>query len=207
MRLPASAEPGDPRLSPDSATAGRPPLARGKMLGMFLIGVGVLAAALAAVQSEADKVAWGLYAPALALSMAGVVIARRASRQAAQRPELVARDAQTLQDSLARIITNLGDLDRRSSTIPTSEFHGLIDALLREDLRLFAEARHTITHRHGLAAYARIMNEFAAGERYVNRVWSASVDGYVDEVRDYLTRARKQFEAARQALRALETSS
>lgn len=175
------------------------------ILGLLLIGVGVLAAALAAVQSEADTVAWWLYAPALALSMVGVVIARRTSRQAAQHPDLVARDAQTLQDSLARIITRLGELDHRSSTIPTSEFHGRIDALLRDDLLLFVEARHTITHRHGLAAYARIMNPFAAGERYLNRVWSASVDGYVDEVRIYLTRARTQFEAAQQELRALET--
>jgi hypothetical protein len=41
------------------------------------------------------------------------------------------------------------------------------------------------------------MSNFAAGERYINRVWSASTDGYVDEVRMYLERAREQFREAR----------
>jgi len=35
-----------------------------------------------------------------------------------------------------------------------------------------------------------------AGERYINRVWSASTDGYVDEVRTYLKRATEQFSEA-----------
>jgi hypothetical protein len=40
------------------------------------------------------------------------------------------------------------------------------------------------------------MNHFAAGERYLNRVWSASVDGYVDECRAYIGHAREQFHVA-----------
>ncbi len=43
----------------------------------------------------------------------------------------------------------------------------------------------------------RAMGAFAAGERYINRVWSASTDGYVDEVRNYLDRATQQFREAR----------
>jgi len=46
--------------------------------------------------------------------------------------------------------------------------------------------------------YADVMSNFAAGERYINRVWSASTDGYVDEVRSYLERARAQFSEAQQ---------
>jgi hypothetical protein len=40
------------------------------------------------------------------------------------------------------------------------------------------------------------MSNFAAGERYINRVWSASTDGYVDEVNLYLDRALRQFREA-----------
>jgi hypothetical protein len=40
------------------------------------------------------------------------------------------------------------------------------------------------------------MSAFAAGERYINRVWSASTDGYVDEVCNYLDRATQQFREA-----------
>jgi hypothetical protein len=41
------------------------------------------------------------------------------------------------------------------------------------------------------------MSAFAAGERYINRVWFASIDGYVDKVRGYLDRATQQFREAR----------
>ena len=38
--------------------------------------------------------------------------------------------------------------------------------------------------------------KFAAGERYLNRVWSSSIDGWIDEVRLYLGHARDQFRLA-----------
>ena len=61
-----------------------------------------------------------------------------------------------------------------------------IDELFPGDLNKFVEARETIPHVYRLQAYADVMSHFAAGERYLNRVWSASADGYVDEVRTYL---------------------
>ena len=64
---------------------------------------------------------------------------------------------------------------------------------MREDLANFAEARESIIHRYGSRSYAEIMSSFAAGERYINRVWSASTDGYVDEVGLYLGKAHQQF--------------
>ena len=48
-------------------------------------------------------------------------------------------------------------------------------------------------HVFGMQNYADVMSNFAAGERYINRVWSASTDGYEDEVRAYLVRALDQF--------------
>jgi hypothetical protein len=68
--------------------------------------------------------------------------------------------------------------------------------LLREDLNDFANARESMKHIFGLQNYADVMSAFAAGERYINRVWSASTDGYVDEVRSYLERATQQFREA-----------
>jgi hypothetical protein len=50
----------------------------------------------------------------------------------------------------------------------------------------------------GIQNYADVMSNFAAGERYINRVWSASTDGYVDEVHKYLERARAQFTEGQQ---------
>jgi len=60
-------------------------------------------------------------------------------------------------------------------------------------LNTFVEARESIAHTHSLNAYADVMSSFAAGERYLNRVWSASTDGYIDEVNAYLDKAQEQF--------------
>jgi len=54
---------------------------------------------------------------------------------------------------------------------------------------------------HGLfftlaPSYADVMSHYAGGERYLNRVWSASADGYVDEVNTYLDRSLEQFRLA-----------
>jgi hypothetical protein len=59
---------------------------------------------------------------------------------------------------------------------------------------------------YGLPGFAAVMGPYAGGERYLNRVWSASADGYVDEVEDYLGRALEQFHLASEALRSLESA-
>lgn len=49
------------------------------------------------------------------------------------------------------------------------------------------------------------MNPFAAGERYLNRVWSTSTDGYIDEAHIYVTKAREQFESALEVFQGLKS--
>ena len=81
-----------------------------------------------------------------------------------------------------------------------------IDLKLRNDLRRFADARESMVHLFGLQVYADIMSNFAAGERYINRVWSASADGYAEEATAYLGKAATQFgEAQRQLQQASDS--
>ena len=70
-------------------------------------------------------------------------------------------------------------------------------------MNLFAESRRSLGHRYGLQPYAEVMSSFAAGERYINRVWSASADSYVDEVMLYLDKAQDQFIDARDILKGI----
>ena len=74
------------------------------------------------------------------------------------------------------------------------DIHGKIDEFFMNDIETFLEARESIIHQYTMQSYADLMNHFAAGERYLNRVWSCSVDGYIDEAHNYITRAREQFE-------------
>ncbi len=97
----------------------------------------------------------------------------------------------------------MADLNARKTSINTYDIRHHLDRSLPEHLNAFAEARETIVHKYGLQNYARIMNHFAAGERYLNRVWSASADGYIDEVNTYLEMASAQFAAVRERLHSL----
>jgi hypothetical protein len=61
-----------------------------------------------------------------------------------------------------------------------------------------------MVHLFGLQTYADIMSNFATGERYINRVWSASADGYKSEADSYLSRAAEQFRNAQAQLGAAD---
>ena len=101
-------------------------------------------------------------------------------------------------------MAKLTRLDGEKKDLHPFDVHPRIDALFPQELNTFVEARKSIAHVYGLQAYAAVMNEFAAGERYLNRVWSASVDCYIDDVQEYLGRAREQFVRAREVLRSVE---
>ena len=53
----------------------------------------------------------------------------------------------------------------------------------------FAAGRAELINRMGLAAYAQLMDRFAATERQINRAWSAAADGVEAEVNDCLATA------------------
>jgi hypothetical protein len=57
----------------------------------------------------------------------------------------------------------------------------------------FAAARHNLLALYGFGGFARIVGEFSRGERAVNRAWSAAVDGYSQESRDYVAHSREIF--------------
>ncbi len=175
-----------------------------RALGYLLITAGFLVGSVVAVQTEENHIDWGWFLPAFALGVVGVVLARVGTRREARHETKLAGDLETLTTSLERLVDNLDRLRAEDNKADPYRVHGRIDELLRDDLASFADARECIGHIFSLAAYADVMNAFAAGERYVNRVWSASIDGWIDELEEYLGRAREQFLEARGKLRALQ---
>jgi len=80
--------------------------------------------------------------------------------------------------------------------LPVHEVHRRIDERLSDDLARFAELRESLIDAFGLADLAAVMTEFALAERTINRIWSASADGYVDEVDACLQRAAAHLDLA-----------
>ncbi len=175
-----------------------------RALGYLLITVGFLSGSVVAVQTEENHIDWGWFLPAFAVGVVGVVLARIGTKREARHETKLAGDLETLTASLDRLVENLERLDAEDNASDPYRVHERIDELLRDDLATFADARESIGHIFSLAAYADVMNAFAAGERYVNRVWSASIDGWVDELEEYIGRAKQQFLEAQGKLRALQ---
>ncbi len=161
-------------------------------LGYAMIALGFLAGALAAVVDE-DAVRWEYFAGALFVGAAGVVVAWLGRHQQAREGGKLAANMQAIEDCLSRIVDSTKKLNAQKQSINTYDVRHRIDQLFTDDLTMFVEARQSIAHVHGLQAYADVMSSFAAGERYLNRVWSASADGYIDEVNTYLQKAQEQF--------------
>lgn len=164
-------------------------------LGFLLLAAGFLAGAYAtALDVEATN--WTMFVPAALAAIAGVFLIKRQASGVATSQSVLTANRTELSESLGNIVRNLDELIGAGTEVPGEELRTEIDQRLREDLRRFADARESLVHLYSLQTYADIMSEFAAGERYVNRVWSASADGYDSEARTYLERAVRQFRAA-----------
>lgn len=176
-----------------------------KRIGLILITLGFLVTAWVAIQDQ-TQINWAWFVPTVLIAVAGVVLVQRATRAAAEHPETVAANIEEIDRSLRAIVQKVTQLNREKEMIHTYDMRHKIDEMLLDDLNTFVEARETIGTRFGLNAYAEIMNHFAAGERYLNRVWSCSADGYIDEVNAYIGHAEVQFNETLELFEGLRRS-
>ena len=176
-----------------------------KLFGFLMVTVGFIAAALATVV-DVNAVRWLWYVPALIVGAVGVAAIKINDAQQSKTEHHVTSRIETVESSLERIATNIKNLNADKHSINTYDMRYRIDELFIDDLEMFVDARESIAHRYGLAAYGDIMSGFAAGERYLNRVWSASADGYIDEVNAYLDKAQEQFVESIEKIRRLKTN-
>ena len=159
-----------------------------KGLGFLLLAAGFLAGAYSTAL-DIESTNWTMFVPAAIAAIIGVLMIKTRSQRCATSESVLTANRTELTESLGNIVSNLDELISAGTSVATEELRNEIDRRLRDDLRRFADARQSLVHLYSLQTYAEIMSEFAAGERYVNRVWSASADGYGDEARTYLRRA------------------
>jgi len=169
-----------------------------KKIAYLLLCGGFLAGAYATAL-DARSVDWTLFSIAAIAAIAGVLLAKRASRAHATSGTVLETNRKELNESIGNIVRDLGKMTDGTAA-RGEELRNWIDETLRPDLRRFVDARQSMVHLFGLQTYADIMSEFAAGERYINRVWTSSADGYDTEAETYLTRAAEQFAHAQRQL-------
>jgi len=166
-----------------------------RIIGLFLIAIGFIGGSLVAVLDPAE-VDWTWFVPALAVGAVGVAVVQIAMRREATDTSRIEADFQSLDGRLRAIVDEVVCLDDGKGDIDVYDLPARIEQRLPEEIIGFADARASIGHAWGAQAYADIMSHFAAGERYLNRVWSCAADGYIDEAHEYLGRSREQFAEA-----------
>lgn len=172
-----------------------------KSTGFFLLIAGFLGGAYSTAL-DIETTNWTLFVPAVIAAIIGVVLIKREASGQATSEKVLAANRTELTESLSNIVRNLDQMISAGDTVSTDKLRDEVDLRLRDDLRRFADARESMIHLFSLQTYADIMSHFATGERYVNRVWSASADGYDNEARTYLERAQQQFAEASEQLQA-----
>jgi hypothetical protein len=172
-----------------------------KNIAYFLIAAGFLIAAYA-TSLDAQQVNWNLFAAAAAAAIVGVWISKRQDGADARSESTLKTNLGELTESISNIVIGIDNVINGSNS-EGEPLRNWIDEELRPDLRRFADARESMIHLFSLQTYADIMSEFATGERYINRVWSASADGYNNEARTYLGKAMGQFRDAQSQLESV----
>ncbi len=174
-----------------------------KNTGYLLLTAGFLTASFFAVeQREGVQVVY--FVVALALGALGVTLLRVVRRKEATSAETIRENLAAIERSLVSVVEKAQALEVGKAETDVYELRHIIDREFPDDLDAFVQARYSLVHSFGLQQFADVMNPFAAGERYLNRVWSASTDGYIDEAHAYVTKACEQFELALEILRGLE---
>ncbi|MHB0959190.1 MAG: hypothetical protein ACYC0X_24040 [Pirellulaceae bacterium] len=172
-----------------------------RWIGHVLMWLGFFAGAFVTVQNvevEADKwstIHWPYYVLALSVGVAGVVMLRITARHVSTHKDKLQSDIQTLEVSMRELLEKLGDLHKHKNSTSVFHVHRLIDERLLDNIDAFVQARQTVVHTYGLQTYLQIMTDFSLAERYINRAWSASADGYIDEVWASLGHAQEKLEA------------
>jgi len=174
-----------------------------KGFGFFLLAAGFLGGAFA-TSLDIEEVNWRIFGISAAAAIIGFALFKRQASALARSDTVLELNRGELRESIQNIVRDLEAINEGVAH-DGADLREKIDLKLRTDLRRFADARESMVHLFGLQTYADIMSNFAAGERYINRVWSSSADGYDKEATAYLKKAASQFsEAQEQLLRATE---
>ena len=175
-----------------------------KAFSLLIVFGAFLAGAFVSVL-DPREVNWPWLVLALLIGGIGLWLSRKVHKEEAHAGHKLSGNIDLLSKSLDNILARLELINKNKEELPTYEARFEIDRLFREELNTFADARESMVHVFGMQNYADVMSNFAAGERYINRVWSASTDGYVDEVNLYLGRALEQFREAHEHFYALKS--
>lgn len=159
------------------------------------------------IANKWPTVNWLWYGLSMVCGIVGVVLLRKTSKTSATKSTRVMEEYSILTGSLAELKQRIGELKTSFDKLAPHDVVEFIDETCSEPFSDFADARNALIQRFGLQAFAEIMTQFASGERYLNRAWSAAADGYLHEARDSVNRANAHITRASEILAKYQSES
>jgi hypothetical protein len=143
------------------------------------------------------QVHWGLTIVSFTALISGLVLRFVSIRQDRAQTERHESSLAELRALLEGLIAGLDEIRSELERAPGIDFiaanHDVyqqrLTALLTGPVATIIQNRHALANVHGMWAYSTVMAPFAQAERYLNRAWSTSTDGYYDDMRESLRHA------------------
>ena len=161
---------------------------------VFVVGIAIAISGGAKLPVDGD---WPdtvpLFLVGCAISLLGLVIWRKALAALATSHEASSekQDALSLLNALMEPAKKLGE---EIDSLGEEAINSRADTLIETYVLPFAEDRNSIIQEFGMDVGADALCTMAFGERMLNRVWSASADGHVQEARACFPQALAAFE-------------
>lgn len=168
-----------------------------KKLSYVLIVIGTIGASICAARTNPDaedwQSIWQIHTPMflfyIMMIIVGVLFKRiKANPLLDYNPE-TSNETAAILEHLSQAHTRLKELNTKVKPLSTNEIYQSIGTIIEETIEPFVSGREQIIELYGMAKYALVYTPFAQAERYLNRSWSAAVDGYKDESVEYLSRS------------------
>jgi len=159
------------------------------------------------LENKWSTIPWLWYGLSMALGLIGVVLLRSTAKSAEQETGKVAEQYQTITSSIDKLVGNLTHIKDNLSKMSPQEVLTFIDDECGPPYADFADARNALIQRFGMQPFAEIMTQFASAERFTNRAWSASADGYMNEVKDCVDRAHAHLTEASKLIKSFDSNS
>ncbi|MCP4198987.1 MAG: hypothetical protein GY762_17725 [Proteobacteria bacterium] len=183
-----------------------------KTIAWILLMIGLVIASLAASRiDDTLGVSALLFDGTFLLGMGAIIVSIVLNRVSVARKSktdlsgrLILSDAKK---NLEQVLSSLNTIAQNRATMPLNQAVQHIDRLLKNQLFDIVESRLSIIQITGYGSYAAFMSDFAIGERFISRSWSAGVDKYQEESFNYVEKAIPFFEKAQHTLDKISSAN
>lgn len=172
-----------------------------KKLAGFLIIFSFIAGSIVSIQDKVN-VNWLYYSVLLAIGFIGIVILKVQKSKHSKKADYIQTNVEDIKNSLNSICLKMKTFEVKEADL--ENLSKKIDNTFLVDINKFLNSREVLKTRYGIKAFANVMSNFASGERYLNRAWTSSVDGYIDEAKMSIETSKQLFNNALEEFKVLK---